>query len=278
MSGALSLARFKTLSPNGELTDPQIRFGLSVAQAVAESLSGLVFGSEVVTASITASGTTYTIPFYGGMYEVGQSVRLIGGGVAATLFEVTDAGINSNGSLFIKVVSSVAIAPTKILPSFEYVGTASSNEVNVDRRPVFSVASVKTKASADTLWSESTVTTLASTDYEVFASRGINRGVRIKQSALPLRSEGGPYLVKRMVRQAIDGIKVNYVAGFYSQIPADLEGAIVQLVPAIVGASKSGGAFASENHDYYSYTLLSYDQLAMLPFAAVGVLRSYARR
>jgi len=278
MSGALSLARFKTLNAGSDLTDAQIRFGLSVAQAVAESLSGLVFGSEVVTASITASGTTYTIPFYGGTYEVGQLVRLVGGGVAATLFEVTDAGVNANGSLFIRVVSAVAIAPTKILPAFDYIGTASSNELNVDKRPLFSVVSVKTKASADVLWSDNQVKTIESTNYEVYSSRGINRGVRIKQSAIPLRAEGGPYLVKRMVRQAVDGIKVSYVAGFYSQVPADIEGAIVQLVPAIVGASKTGGVFASESHDYYSYSLLSYDQLAMLPFAAVGVLRSYARR
>lgn len=276
MSGAVSLARFKVLNSSSELTDAQIRVGLGIAQAVAESLSGLTFGSEVA-GTITNVSTVYKLPFYGGVYEVGQSVRLIGGGVSASPFVVIDTGVNADGSLWITVNSSVAIAPTKILPIVEYVGTATSGYVNVDKRPVFSVSSVKVK-SGDSLWSDSSITTLATTTYEVFQERGLNCGVYVLPSSLPMVSEGGRYLVKRMVRQQVDGVKVTYAAGFYSQVPADLEGAICQLVVAINGSISSGGAFASESHDYYSYQLLSYEQLAMLPFAAISVLKSYGRR
>lgn len=276
MSGAVSLARFKILNSSSELMDAQIRVGLGIAQAVAESISGLAFGSEVA-GTITNISTVYKLPFYGGMYEVGQSVRLIGGGVSASPFVVIDTGVNADGSLWITVNSTVSIAPTKILPVVEYVGTASSGYVNVDKRPVFSVVSVKVK-SGNSLWSDTSVITLASTTYEVFQERGINRGVYVLPGSLPTVAEGGRYLVKRMVRQQVDGVKITYAAGFYSQVPADIEGAICQLVVAISGSIKSGGAFASESHDYYSYQLLSYEQLAMLPFAAISVLKSYGRR
>lgn len=275
MSGAVSLARFKSLNAATALSDAQIRTGLSIAQAVAEKLSGLVFGSEVA-GLITNSGNEYTIPFYGGTYEVGSSVRLVGGGVSATPFVVLDSGTNADGSLWITVESQASISPRKILPIVEHVGTAASGYLKVAKRPVFSVSSVKIKT-GNSLWNDASVTTLGSDRYEVFQSGSINSGVFILAGSLPMVAEGGQFLVKRMVRQQVDSIKLTYAAGYYSQVPADIEGAICQLVTAITGSIKSGGAFASESHDYYSYQLLSYEQLAVLPFAAVNVLKSYAK-
>lgn len=275
MSGVLSLARYKALTAS-TLADAQIRFGLGVAQSVAESLSGMVFGSEV-GAVTTPIGQTRRIVVYGGRYDIGQQVRLVGGGVSAAPFTITDCGTSDSGN-WIEVSSATAIAPTKVLPVLEFVGEANSGYVKVDKKPVFSVLSVKIKANSDQMWSDAGIQTVPATSYEVYQSGQLNVGVYLASSAIPRVAEGGQFLIKRMVRQQYDSIKVEYVAGFYSHIPSDLEGAICQLVPAIVGASKTGGVFASESHEDYSYQLLSMDQLVALPYAAVAVLRSYMRR
>lgn len=274
MSGVMTLARYKALVPDTPLTDAQIRQSLSVAQSIAESLSSLTFGSEV--SAVASSGTDYTLTVYGGQYEIGQSVRLIGGGSPSTAFEITDTGVSGTGQ-WIKISSASAVSPTKVLPIVECVGEATDGTVLVARKPVFSVSSVLTRASRETLWSSSSVTTLTTSQYEVVALGGIKAGVYIVQSAIPLILEGGPFLVKRMTRQPPDGIKVTYVAGFYSMVPADIESAIMQLVPVIHGASVKGGVFASESHDYYSYQQMTAEQVGVLPHAAVAILRRYAR-
>ena len=276
MSGVLTLARYKVLNPATSLTDAQIRCVLNVAQSVAESLSGMVFGSEV-GAVTNPSGTTYRIVVYGGRYDVGQQVRLVGGGVTATPFTITDTGA-ADSTNWIEVSSASAIVPTKVMPVLEHVGEASSGYVYVAKKPLFSVVSVKIKASSNQLWSDPSIQTVANTSFEVFQSGQLNVGVFLSSDALPQVAEGGQFLIKRMVRKQYDAIKVTYVAGFYSHVPSDLEGAICQLVPAIVGASRTGGVFASESHEDYSYQLLTVDQLGALPYAAVAVLRSYMRK
>jgi len=271
MSGVISLARYKTLNADTTLSDAEIRQSLRIAQAIVEGITGLVFGSEV-GAITNPAGDIRRLTVYGGLYEVGQSVRLIGGGVAPALFEISETGPD-----WIEVESAAAIAPTKVLPSFVCIAEAASGYMRVEQRPVFSVVSVKTKYSSDMLWSDPNVTVLSSTRYETFANSGLKSGVFIPASSIPRISEGGQYLVKRMQRQAVDGIRVEYVAGFYSQIPADLEGAVMSLVNPIAASMNGSGAFASENHDYYSYTVLTYDQLAVLPYAAMTILKRYAR-
>jgi hypothetical protein len=301
MSGLLSLGKYQWLNPNSGLDPVLLAHYLRVTQSVVESVTGLVFGSEV--ASVTDMGShVWRIEFHGGSYDVGQQVRLLGGGVSAEPFTVLDAGVTTveqadagdffdaffeanpdalavaTGTAWIEVESTIAIAPTKILPIVEYVGQAQSLHVYCYPRPVFSVISVQTRRSEDVLWSESyNVITLNATDFELFKQLGLGAGVQIKRASLPREAEGGEYLVKRMMRKVPSGVKVTYAAGFYSQIPADLESAAQQIAGAVVTAADKGGMFASENLDYYSYSALTYDQLSALPYAALSILRRYAR-
>lgn len=247
------------------------------ALVIAEAISGLRFGASVRAISNNDLSTTYRLIYAGTDFEVGSLVRLVGGGVSAEPFEVTDAGL-SGSDYWIEVESDEAIAPVKILPILEYEGEAQSLHVYCHPRPVFSAVSVKSRYSAETMWSDSdSVTTLDSTQYESFRSGGIKAGVRLQRSAVPTVPEGGEFLIKRMRRQQLDGVKVTYAAGFYPHLPADLESAISQIVAAIESASASGGVFASESLDYYSYSALSYDQLAAMPHAALSILRRYSR-
>lgn len=247
------------------------------ALVIAESISGLRFGATVRAVSVAEDSSTYRLIYVGTDFEIGSSVRLVGGGVSAEPFEVTSAGL-SGSDYWIEVESDVAISPTKILPIVEHEGEAQSLHLYCAPRPVFSVVSVKSRCSGDAMWSDAeSVRTLDSVQYEVFQANGLKSGVRLQRSAVPMVSEGGEYLIKRMRRQMPSGLKVTYASGFYPLLPADIEDAISQLASAIESASESGGVFASENMDYYSYSALSYDQLAAMPHAALSILRRYSR-
>lgn len=275
MAGVLTLARFKLLNAASGLSDSQIHQNLRVSQSIAESLTGMLFGSEVT--AVASSGDDRTLTVYGGRYEVGDKVRLLGGGVAATPFDVTSVG-ESSGAFTLTVSSASAISPTRVLPIVSHVGAAVGGELTCHPRPIYSVVSVETKADASALWKDTaSVVAVASTDYELVTELGIRTGVRLKGAAIPMVREGGGHLVKTITRQVDCGIRATYAAGFYLQVPADIENAVAEMVPAIAAASVSGGVFASESMDYYSYSQLSADQLSVLPYASIAILRRYGR-
>jgi len=244
------------------------------AQAIAEQITGMRFGSAITSVS-NPEGTTYRLVYIGGLYEVGDRVRLTGGGVSSAPFTITDMG-STGDDYWLEVESDDAIEPTLMLPIIEFVGETISNFLYVRPLPLFSVISVKTRYSDDLLWTDTDVTTLETTAYEAFRSSGIRVGLRLNTTAIPRVIDSGPWLVKHMTRKKTDGILATYAAGFYPRPPDDLLDALAQIELALLQAS-STGVFASESLDYYSYQTLSYDQLAVLPHAAIAILRRYAR-
>ncbi|MCR9295574.1 MAG: hypothetical protein NXI32_22890 [bacterium] len=275
MSGIFTLASFHRLNPETEYSNEELRFGLKAAQAIAERLSGLAFGSEVI--SSTEASDVFTIEIAGGRYEVGDSVWLFGTGTDNNPYTVTDCGTLECGTDFIKVATTDALAAlTRVLPVKVYETRARSGKVYAHPAPVFSIISVKTRADENTLWADTGVEPLEATEYETFESVGIKAGIRLRQKAVPVATFGGRELIRRKYAAGRQSVRLEYVAGFYAQVPMDLQLAASMLVTGIM-ESKEGGTFASENLDYYSYQHLSMDQMAALPYAAVATLSRYAR-
>lgn len=272
MSGLLTAAEYATLVPGSTLASDVLASYLMAAQAITEQLTGLVFGCEIT--SVTSLGGNQYKLFTGyPLGEPGDKVRLIGNGVASTAFTLVDAS-----QLWIVVESTVSINATKALPICEYVGQPASGYVYVQPLPLFSVESVKTRTSPDQLWSSSDVTTLANTTYEPFTkASGIKAGIFIKSSSLPKQGESAPWLLKSYPTTPRDSIRVEYVAGFYAAVPADLKMAQVEIVTVIQESVSKKGVFASESYDYYSYSRLSFEQMASIPSSALATFRRYAR-
>ena len=272
MSGILTAAEYATLMPGSTLASDVLASYLMAAQAITEQLTGLVFGCEITSVTSMASNQYKLFTGYP-LGDPGDKVRLIGNGVASTAFTIVDSS-----QLWIVVESSVSINPTKALPIVEYIGQPNSGYVYCHPRPLFAVESVKTRTSPDQLWKSSEVTTLADTTYEVFTqTNGIKAGIFIKSSSLPRQAETSPWLMKSYPTTPRDSIRVEYVAGFYAAVPADLKTAQVELVAAIQQSAARKGVFASESYDYYSYTRLTLEQTAAIPSSALATFRRYAR-
>jgi len=286
MSGLISYQRYSDLFPlkvAGRHPD-EVRFDLAVVQSICEGITGLHFGSEVYRV-MNPAADRYRLYINGGVFEIGDSVRLLGGGVTATPFEVLDIGSDTAGGLdrWIEVESvGVAIAPIKALQVVEHIGAGKGGYLDVSPKPVFQVVSLLTRNSKDALFTDTdgSVTTLAATDYEIEKVLGINVGVRVRRSSVPLIADRGKFMLKHADMRFPDSVLVRYAAGFYPIVPHDLENAAAQMVNevrAIMAASAStGGLFQSESHDYYSYTRMSQDELAKFPHSALAILRGYA--
>lgn len=277
MSGLLSLSEYKSINPETESSDTQITFALRVAQGIAERLSGLRFGSEVTAFEDDPGGKKIT---YDGsdIFNVGDYVKMLApvpsdDPAPTEIAPVVEAG---NGYIIVNV-SCTDCAVGKILPVISYEGTASSNKVYCHPKPVFTIESVKVKASSETLWQDTSgVTTVPTTSYEIFEENQLKTGVRLKSSVIPYVADGGEYLVKRLVAQPRSSILLTYSAGFHIHVPVDLQAAASELVVGILGGMQKG-LFASENLDYYSYSQMSSEQMASLPYSAVATFRHYGR-
>lgn len=270
MAGILTIAKYKQLVPGTTLTDAQIETYLAAAQAIAEQISGLIFGAEVT--AVAYSGGTYTLSISTPVGQVGDKIRLIGNGVTTDLQTITAISDTS-----VSFAGTSGWNPTKVLPVLEWAGRPSSGYLRVPQRPIFSVVSVQTRTDRELMWSSTDITTLTSAQYEVYQNNnGLKVGLRLAPSAIPRVAEGGQYLVKRMAMIPDDCVRIVYTAGFYAMVPADIQTAVAGLAGAIAKSVKDGGVFASESMDYYSYQTLSIDQMAALPQAAIATFKRYA--
>ncbi len=274
MSGLLTLADYKTLVPDTTLSDAKLTKLLAVAQAIAEQLSGLIFGGEITGVSTPSAGV-YRLSISGLTCQVGDQVRLLGGGVAATPFDVVDCGL---GTLDVESATPITTSTTRALPVLDCIATPTNGKVRVSPRPIFSIVSVQTRKDTLAMWDDTDyVTTLLASDYQVY-SGGMNLrvGIELARAAIPRAYETDSYLVKRIPKVPRESVRVLYSPGFYGMMPDDLQLAAVQLVGAIEKSVEDGGAFASESLDNYSYNQLTADQISAVPHSAIATLRRYA--
>lgn len=272
MSGILTAAEYATLAPGSTIGAEALAGYLMAAQAITEQLTGFLFGCEI-TSVTNLGGNRYKLFAGYPIGEPGSKVRLIGNGVASTAFEIVDASPQ-----WFVVESLISINPTKALPICEFIGQPNSGYVYVFPLPLFSVETVQTRTCPDVLWKSSEAATLAEAVYEPFSkSNGIKSGIYIKSSSQPRRGDTKPWLMKSYSTVPADSIRVEYVAGFYAATPPDLRLAQLELVDKINKSATDGGVFASESYDYYSYTSLTYEQMASVPSSALATFRRYAK-
>lgn len=268
MSGLIPVAVHCALVPDVTLGEETRRFLLSATQAIVEGVTGLVFGSEV--RSVTVDGSIYRITYDGGLYQPGDSIALIGGGLNAEVFEITAVGMDDLDH-WLEISSDDALAPARLFPVVVQQGTPNGRFFDCRPCPVFRVITVQAKT-PDQLWSESQ--TIETTEWELTRKRNLSVGVEVQLHAIPKAMEGGRHLIKRRLYEPLDCFQVTYVAGIYS-VPQDLMTAAIEIASMVRDANESGGVYASESLDYYSYTRIGKDQLSMVPHSAMAVLRRY---
>lgn len=275
---AISVAKYKSM-PKAlvtGLTDDQIGARLAMASALAYSINRRVLGHYIE--SWTTVGSDAQIKAYGHGLQASGKVYIANTGttldknqysfvrVSEDLIKLTGvtipSGLTTGGNLCMPMTGDFEVRDYSItvLPS----PIAAVAEIRVDT-PIFMGGDV-TPFGDDTIIQPTEYYVPATSDFlgpreiQVSVTHGRFRGYRV------------PGLINPMTRQVRRIMRTSYYAGCVGPIPNDIVFALADLVKtSAIGAVQ----FTSESYDYYSYQMMSPDQLSSHPASAVAILMRY---